>query len=39
MSTSAGQQPGETGRCGWVCYLAYVLPVSAIRKEQLCIII
>lgn len=39
MSTSAGQQPGETGRRGWVCYLAYALPVSAIRKEQLCIII
>ena len=39
MSTSAGQQPGETGQSGWVCYLAYALPVSTIRKEQLCIII
>ena len=39
MSTSAGQQLGETSRGGWVCYLAYALPVSTIRKEQLCIII
>lgn len=39
MSTSAGQQPGETGQCGWACYLAYALPVSTIRKGQLCIII
>lgn len=33
MSTYPGQQPGETGRVGWVCYLAYAPPVSTLRKD------
>ena len=32
MSTSPGEQQGETCRDGWVCYLAYSLPVSTLKK-------
>lgn len=32
MSTNSGKQQGETCRGGWVCYLAYALPVSTLKK-------